>query len=362
MAMSTEKRVGIFFLLTLCVLAVMIELAEDWRPFSKSKDYHTFFRTAVGLKLGDPVRMAGVEVGKIRTIAIVDSRVRIDFQVSETTEIREDSIAEIRQTNLLGGQFLGLEFGSPERPLLPSGSALPSVERANIDQLITSFDRNQERVFGEIGALVGDSRDSIVNASTRLENILLKIDEGSGSLGRLVNHPGLYDDFNGVLSELKTLLAGLRNGEGTLGRLMTDPTLHDDAVQVVADLRDIADGLKNGEGTLGRLFTDDQLYNRANDAVAQLGEVATKANKGTGSLGKLVNDEALYNEVLASVERINSIAAKIDRGEGSLGRLVNEDSLYRDAVTTLRKVEKAMDGMSDAGPVSALGTVVGTLF
>ncbi|MDY0268016.1 MlaD family protein [Trichloromonas sp.] len=362
MAMSTEKRVGIFFLLTLCVLAVMIELAEDWRPFSKQKEYHTFFRTAVGLKLGDPVRMAGVEVGKILNISLADSRVRIDFFVTEATDLREDSVAEIRQTNLLGGQFLGLEFGSPQSSALPEGSALPSVERANIDQLITSFDRNQERVFGQIGSLMEQSRDSIVNASNRLESILMKIDEGSGSLGRMVNHPGLYDDFSGSLSELKTLLEGLRNGEGTFGRLLTDATLHDDAVRVVADLREITDGLKNGEGTLGRLLTDKQLYERANAAVADLGEVAKKANNGTGSLGKLVNDEALYQEVLASVERINSIAAKIDRGEGSLGRLVNEDSLYRDAVTTLRKVEKAMDGMSDAGPVSALGTVVGTLF
>jgi phospholipid/cholesterol/gamma-HCH transport system substrate-binding protein len=45
-----------------------------------------------------------------------------------------------------------------------------------------------------------------------------------------------------------------------------------------------------------------------------------------------------------------------------LGRLVNEDDLYRDAKTTLHKVEKAVDGISDTGPLSALGVVLGTLF
>ncbi len=57
-----------------------------------------------------------------------------------------------------------------------------------------------------------------------------------------------------------------------------------------------------------------------------------------------------------------SIAEKIDKGEGTLGKIVNDDSLYRDARTTLNKVEKAAEGISDSGPISALGTVVGTMF
>ncbi|NIQ12751.1 MAG: MCE family protein, partial [Gammaproteobacteria bacterium] len=51
-----------------------------------------------------------------------------------------------------------------------------------------------------------------------------------------------------------------------------------------------------------------------------------------------------------------------DEGQGTLGRLVNEDDLYRDAKTTLHKVEKSVDGISDTGPLSALGVVLGTLF
>jgi phospholipid/cholesterol/gamma-HCH transport system substrate-binding protein len=60
--------------------------------------------------------------------------------------------------------------------------------------------------------------------------------------------------------------------------------------------------------------------------------------------------------------RVNSIATKIDEGQGTLGKLVNEDDIYRDAKTTLHKVEKSVDGISDTGPLSALGVVLGTLF
>ena len=70
MALSTEKKVGLFFLLTMIALAVIIELVEDWRPFETQHDYRAYFQAAVGINAGDPVRMAGVEVGKIRRIGI----------------------------------------------------------------------------------------------------------------------------------------------------------------------------------------------------------------------------------------------------------------------------------------------------
>lgn len=362
MSMTAEKKVGLFFLITLIVLGFMIELAEDWHPFEDQRQYKAYFDSAVGIKLGDPVRMAGVEVGKIRNIGIEDSKVRIDFYVADGTVLRKDSTAEIQQTNLLGGQFLGISFGSVDSAVLEPGSAVETLERATVDQLITNLDRNQNRVFGQIGDLVEESRDSIVNAVSKLDNVMRKIDGGEGTIGLLVNDPGLYHDVQGAVVDLKAVMARMEKGEGTIGRLMTDSTLYDNAVVTVGDLKEIVGQVKNGQGTLGRLIVEDTLYVNASDTFANLREVSAKANEGTGTLGKLVNDDALYDEAYATLEKVNSIAAKIDKGEGTLGRLVNEDTLYRDAATTLHKVEKAVDGISDSGPLSALGVVVGTMF
>ena len=75
-------------------------------------------------------------MGKVRQIGLEDSKVRVDFFVNGETVIRTDSVAEIRQTNLLGGQFLGLTFGSADAKELPPDSAVPSIEKTDIDQLI----------------------------------------------------------------------------------------------------------------------------------------------------------------------------------------------------------------------------------
>ncbi len=362
MTLTTEQKVGLFFLSALVALAVMIELVEDWRPFETQIPYHTYFRSAVGIKAGDPVRLAGVEVGKIQAIGLKDSRVRIDFYVIEGTDLREDSLVTIRQMNLLGGQFLGLEFGSAAYPPLPAGSEVPSLEGANVDQLISSLNRNQERVLGALGDFIEQNREALSGAIARLDNVTRKIDAGEGTLGRLVNDPSLYDEVQNAVSGLQEVVARLEKGEGTLGKLLTDRALYDRTVATMNNLQEITRILKEGEGSLGKLLTEDRLYDNANDALAEIREVAGKANRGEGSLGRLVNDPALYDETRAAMARVNSIAAKIDEGQGTLGRLVNEDDLYRDAKTTLHKVEKAADGLGDSGTISALGTVIGTLF
>lgn len=362
MIMSTEQKVGLFFLAALILLAVMIELVEDWRPFEDQYAYLARFDSAIGLKVGDPVRIAGVNVGKVRAIDIEHNKVRVDFYVNRADAVREDSMAQIRQSNMLGGIFLGLDFGSPQSKVMEPGSEVRTDANSNIDQLITNIDRNQERVLRPLGDLVEDSRKPLTDAILRLERIIKKIDEGEGTLGRLVNNPALYDEMAAMSTKLNLILGRLENGEGTLGKLMADPSLYDNLNHTMINLADLSDQINSGKGTLGKLLVDDRLYEEATGTVANLNDITGKVNSGKGTLGKLVHDDHLYDNVSESMARINSIAGKIDEGQGTLGRLVNDDDLYRDAKTTLHKVEKSVDGLSDTGPLSALGIVLGTLF
>lgn len=362
MKLSTEQKVGLFFLVTLMVLGVIIELVEDWKPFEKQFPYRTYFTSAVGIKIGDPVRMAGVEIGKVKGISLEGQRVRVDFIIREGTEIREDSIASVRQMNLLGGQFLGVSFGSSDARVLNPDSAIASEQRANVDQLISNLDRNQEEVLGALKRLLDKSGDPFVEAVQHVQSIARKIDGGEGMIGKLINEDGLYTELEASVKDLKRFLAKIEKGEGALGRLMNDPKLYEEATATVSNLRTISERLKKGEGTVGKLLVDDRMYQDGKDALANMREITGKANEGKGSLGKLVNEDALYDEAHGALKKINSIAGKIDEGKGTIGQLVNQDDLYRDAKTTLHKVEKAADSMSDTGPVSALGTVVGTLF
>jgi phospholipid/cholesterol/gamma-HCH transport system substrate-binding protein len=349
MVISTEKKVGLFFLIALLLFGIMLELGQQWNPFQRTAHYHTYLESSTGLRVGDAVRLAGVEVGKILSISIKDRQVEVAFEVEPGTQIKTDTVATIRLTNLLGGQFLGLSFGSAEAPLLPPGSVVKSRDVANIDVIIDNvsdltkdakvfineLNNNQNEVMGKISGLLDENRGSLKGAITNLDSITAKLDRGDGSLALLLNDKTLYNNATAMTDNLNNVAMKINRGEGTLGKLVNDDVLYTDAKSAVASL---------------------------NEGMKDVRDIAAKVNRGEGTMGKLVNDEALYTELRDASRNVKEISEKINSGQGSLGKLVQDDSLYRDASMAVKKLDKAMEGMQDSGPISVLGSIIGTLF
>ncbi len=349
MSLSTEKKVGFFFIAGVILLGVVLELGEKWNPFTKNVPYRTYLSSTTGLKVGDSVRLAGVEVGAIRTIGLDGDKVRIDFEVKPGTAIKADSVATLRLTNLLGGQFLGISFGSGGAPLLPEGGTVKSRDVANIDiivdnvsdltkdakLLITDLNRNQNDIMGKLSSVLDENRGSIKGSLANIDQITRKIDRGDGSLALLLNDRALYANASEMTANLRSLSGKIERGEGSLGKLMKDDALYDNARTAMAGL---------------------------NDGAKEITAIAAKLNRGEGSLGKLMNDDSLYLEARDASKNVKEIAAKINSGEGTIGKLVNDDKLYLEATAALKKTEKAMDGLADTGPISVLGSIIGTLF
>jgi phospholipid/cholesterol/gamma-HCH transport system substrate-binding protein len=308
MALSTEKKVGLFFIFGLILFGVMLELGGQWNPFEKSIPYNTFLTSVTGLKIGDSVRLAGVDVGKITGIDVLESKVRIDFEVKKGTQLRKDTVASLRMTNLLGGQFLGLTFGSTTAPLLPPGATVEGKDAASVDTimtnlgdlttdaktLVTDLNKNQAELMDKMSTMLDENRPNIRSTLSNLTSITTKMDRGSGSLAMLLN--------------------------------------------------------------------DKTLYTNTNEVTASLRNITAKIEKGEGTIGKLVNDDAFYTDASGATKNINEIAEKINNGQGTMGKLVNEDKLYRDATATLKKTEQAVEGLGDTGAISVLGSIVGSLF
>jgi len=349
MTLNNETKVGLFFVISIALFGLMLEVGNRWKIFDHGIPYKTFLATTTGLKNGDSVKLAGVDVGTISEITVLEDRVQVKFEVKPGTRIKQDTVAGIRMTSMLGGQFLGLSFGSAGSPDLPAGSTVKSVESQGIDalldtigslardskQLVADLNRNQNEVLGKITAMLDENRGAVKESLTGLASITAKLDRGDGSLAMLLNDKSLYNNVNSLTGSLALVSARLERGEGTMGKLLTEDELY---TQGIAAVRGMNDTMRN--------FT----------------EIAQRINKGEGTAGKLVNDPALYDELRATMANLKEITRKINEGQGTVGKLVNEDKLYRDALSTLKKTEKAMEGLQDAGPISVIGSVIGTLF
>jgi len=356
MAYSIERKVGFFFLIAIILLGAMLEVGEEWNPFNKKTPYKTYLSTVTGLKIGDPVRLAGVNVGKINTITVRDADVEIAFEVTPDTAIKTDTVASLRLTNLLGGQFLSLSFGSASAPPLEPGGTVTGKDSANIDVIVDAVsdivkdarvmirdvNKNQNEVMKKISAILDDNRANLASSIANFKNITAKIDNGEGSLALLLNDKTLYTTLSNAGEKINSLTTKIDSGEGTLGKLVNDPSLYNEMKSVLVDVKEGAVNMNAG--------------------FKEIREVAEGINQGKGTLGKIIKDDVMYTDLKETAKNLNDITRKINSGEGTLGKLINEDKLYRDTTATMKKVEKAAEGIGDTGPISVLGSVVGTLF
>ena len=118
-------RLAIF--LTVCLLGTfaLLTIFANFR-FGQGRTYAAEFTNVSGLKTGNFVRIAGVEVGQVNKISVNrDATVRVEFSTDSSVNLTEGNRAAIRYDNLIGGRYLALEEGAgPLTPLKP-GEMIP---------------------------------------------------------------------------------------------------------------------------------------------------------------------------------------------------------------------------------------------
>ncbi len=365
MAMSREVRVGLFLVVAFLILIALFELVGKETIFARMVEYRTSFKAIPGLKLGDPVRLAGVDVGTVRDIRVIGARVEVVVRVKPGTPVKTDSIATIKLTSLLGTNFVDLTFGSPAAQVAPPGSLLQSSEPPDLNTLLARLNDaagDVQTLAKQVNEGLGKSIEPISSAFQSMDKIAKKIEKGEGTLGRLITDDGLYREIRGIAGNLSRVSEQIAKGEGTLGKMVADDALYKDLRTLTTDLRGTAGSftrvmkdIESGKGSLGKLVRDETLYNEAREALTGLRTVSKRITEGKGTLGKLLNDEAVYSDMKGAVASLNGIMKKVERGEGTLGKLVNDDSLYFTAKDSLKKVGKGADQLREQGPLSIIG-------
>ncbi|HXF42322.1 MAG TPA: MlaD family protein [Pyrinomonadaceae bacterium] len=364
----SQLRVGIFVFAGLLILAFLIlNSTGDFNPFRKTLRLKARFSSADGLRSGADVQIAGVRIGKVEDVYLLppDSpeNAKIEAVMSVVSEIdgrpiteriRTDSTAQLVATSVLANDKLinitpGSEKGSP----VTENYVLESREAISINQLTQTGNELLEQI-----------NKLAIPAS----EILIKANQGEGTLGSLVNDDSLYRNLDSTVSEtrvtllkLQTTLDKINRGEGSAGKLLNDPELYNSLKKAIADLESISNDIRAGKGTAGKFLTDEALYNETRSAVSDLRVTTGKLNLvlddlkqitggilgGNGSAGKLFTDDKLYENARDALAKFNSTADKLDQiladarsGKGTLGKLVTDETLYNNLNQTASNINQ----------------------
>jgi ABC-type transporter Mla subunit MlaD len=223
-----ETIVGLFVLASLAALLVMVLIiAQQEGLFQEYVEYRGIFKNVSGLKVGSEVHLAGVTVGNVTDITInPNGTIVVTFKVLQkySDRVRWDSVASIGFMGLLGEKSLDLTAGSLEKPPVPPEGFVTASEPLDITQLLARAGPSLEdlqKILGNLVDLTSKMCEPTSEFGKTLEQvvqIITKLNQGTGSLGLLINNPDLYKEATQTVTGVKKFVTNLDEGIfGTTG-------------------------------------------------------------------------------------------------------------------------------------------------
>ena len=320
---TLETRLGLFVALIVMAAFFITFIVGGLERFQPGLHVNALFNTAQELKLGDRVKLAGVEVGKVESITLTNNKVMVTMKLRANAPVKTDSVAAIKFAGLMGQNFVSLDFGSGRAPAATDGTTLNSMEQADLSVIMQKLDNVASGVENLTKSLTGDTIENLVGPLTDF------IKQNTGPL-------------TATLANIRAMSAQIAEGKGTVGKLIFDETFYTTALVTVSNLQSTSDEIKVALSGARKIIDD--------------------VNAGQGSLGKMVKDEKLYAETTDSMTQLKEILQKLNQGQGTIGKLINDQEFYKNAKLTLQKVDKATEGLEDQGPLSVLGILANNLF
>lgn len=252
--------------------------------FSAKTEYRAEFVDATGVVEGDDVRIAGVKVGSVQGVEIVDrTRALVTFDVDESTSLSRATHAAIRYRNLVGQRYISLsdEIGDggalPDGATIPVGQTSPALDLTvlfngfkPLFQALSPTDINQlsyeiVRVFqGEGGTLEGLLAHTASVTSTLAGRDQL-IGQLIDNLNEVLDHVGDRDDqLSRLITTYRTFVGGLKGDRqailGSLDQISELSVQTSDLVSGIREpfvsdieqLRRVAGNLDQGKAELDR--------------------------------------------------------------------------------------------------------------
>ena len=140
-----ELIVGIFVLAgIICLGYLSIKLAKMEIFSEEGYEIYAIFSDIGGLKEGSSVLIAGMEVGRVKSIRMEDYEAKVVLSLPKEVKIQEDAIASIKTRGLIGEKALVITPGGAEEIIKPGGRIRETMPAVDIEELISKY------VFGKV--------------------------------------------------------------------------------------------------------------------------------------------------------------------------------------------------------------------
>jgi phospholipid/cholesterol/gamma-HCH transport system substrate-binding protein len=309
----------LFASVTLMVLIFVMSGTGGW--FTRKITLHSYVDNAGGLREGAPVRLAGVDIGNVTGVRIVNNpltpvEVTMKVNTKYSFNLRKDSVTLLSTAGILGETFVDVDSSSAKGPPATDGDTLAARDQPDIQDVVRSSQGTLQNM------------DSLLK---RVDRIVAFIESGKGSIGKVIYDPTLYNQINATVVEFKGLVDDIQSGKGSIGPLLTNDEAYKKAMAAIDKVNVLIDDLQQGKGSAGKLLKDPELYDNTNKTIANIRQLTDDINSGKGAIGKMTHDQEFADKLQETINNLAALSDRLEKGEGTAGMLFKDPALYNNS-------------------------------
>lgn len=256
--MASERgstlKLGIFVLVGTAILVLGLYMLGSKRDmFSSTLEVAARFPEVSGLRTGNNVRYAGIDVGTVKRITIInDTTVEVSMMVrtDAAAHIRSNALARIASDGLMGNKLVNIEPGEGPGVPLTDGAVIRSAPALDTDAMLRSLSR---------------SNDNVLAITTDLRELARRLNSDQGLIA-LLSDSDLVKDVRSSVQEVRAaatnareltervngVVRDLQNGQGALGVLTADSITERQVRRLMGNLQHVTDSLALVTDRIGR--------------------------------------------------------------------------------------------------------------
>ncbi len=297
---SKNTKLGLFVTIgTLLLIASLYFIGTKQNLFGNTFKIVAKFHDVNGLMKGNNVRFAGIDIGTVQSVDIInDSTVNVVMLLEKKIQpyIKKNAMASVGTDGLMGNKLVNINSVSPPSTSVHENDVLQTLNPIEQDEMLRTLDATNENVK-VISYNLRTITDKI-NGKNNLWSLLMDTVVAGNLKTSVVNIKLMSNQALSVTGNLKGITDHIKNGKGSIGALITDTSFSSGIYQTIINLQKVSDSaaiitgdishiikrLKQGQGSVGVLLNDTSFIYNVNNGIKSIDKGAKNFNENMEAL------------------------------------------------------------------------------
>lgn len=305
-----EFKVGLMAIAAMGAIIIMsLKITSNQSGFGDYVSYKTIVRDASGIFPKTPIRVAGINAGRIKKIELIGNNALINFEVLEKVKVTTNSKLRIKSVGFLGDKYLEIYIGDSDRRLEPGGSIV-SEEGAGLAKLM----KNASEIMKDVKDMVSSMKETLAPSDDvapikkildNVNQITIDAREVMSSLkGALADNDEKLNNTIANFEKFSNQLAHESDGEVDGTAISELKLILENAKKMSNDMHELVADIRNGKGTIGRLLVEDDIIDDVQQTMAGIKKLVTRVDN-------IRTELSLYSGATTESGSLSSLHLKI---------------------------------------------------